>query len=130
MSKQYDTGKHKWTHGTVVEWVYGRTPSRWLLGPCPRCGMVTSNYGGKYSCHDDYCPNSASQFACPPEPTPDWWNTNINVQLDWNMWCAFLDGFVNLQESEAAFGDTPRDAVAALRKLDQSASTAIQKEAK
>ncbi len=34
--------------------------------------------------------------------------------LDGNAWCATLDGFVNLQESVAGFGDTPRAAVANL----------------
>jgi hypothetical protein len=35
----------------------------------------------------------------------------VNVFLDGNAWCATLDGFVNLQESVAGFGDTPRAAV-------------------
>jgi len=34
--------------------------------------------------------------------------------MDGDAWCATLDGFVNLQESVAGFGKTPRDAVSDL----------------
>lgn len=119
--KTYKTGKHTWNHGEVVSWVmtYRREPSRWLLGTCPHCGMITSNYGGAYSCHDDYCRNSANIFACSPEPTPKWWNTDVNVELDGDSWCATRDGFVNLQESIAGFGKTPNKAVENLEELEK-----------
>ncbi len=107
----YDNGETKWQHGQVVEWHENRNPRRWLLGPCPRCGSVTSNYGSAFSCHGDYCPNSASMFVCSPEPTPEWWNKGINVKRDGGMWCATKEDFINLQESSAGFGKTPNEAV-------------------
>jgi hypothetical protein len=117
MAKLYNTGKHRWEHGQPVAWEsWDRSPSRWLLGPCPACGSVTSSYGSKYSCHNDYCPNSADNFVCSPAPTPDWWETDIDVKLDGNAWCATGAGFVDLQESPAGFGDSPREAVADLRR--------------
>ncbi len=112
MKTIYDNVKYKWQHGRIVEWVNGNTPSRWLLGPCPECGTTTSNYGGSFSCHKDYCINSSMSFACGPEPYPDWWNKEINVIPDGNQWCATGPDFINLQESDAGFGDKPRDAVA------------------
>lgn len=30
---------------------------------------------------------------------------------DGNSWCATYEDFINLQESEAGFGDTPNDAI-------------------
>lgn len=112
-NKVYHTIKgESWVFGQIVEWSPSRDPARWLLGPCPRCGSSTSTYGGSYSCHNDYCQNSASIFVCSPEPTPDWWNTDIDVKMDGDKWCATDGSFVNLQESTAGFGDTPRDAVA------------------
>jgi hypothetical protein len=114
-TKTYDTGKAKWDHGQIVEWHQNGVPARRLLGPCPACGSVTSTYGGAFSCHDDYCRNSSSMFVCAPEKTPDWWNTDIDVKLDGDAWCATGAGFVNLQESPAGFGATPREAVKALR---------------
>ena len=116
MSKTYDTGKFKWQHGQVVEWCQNGNPNRWLLGPCPACGAVTSNYGGAYSCHEDHCPNSSSNFACGPEKMPDWWNSDIDVKLDGNAWCATGAGFIDLQASPAGFGNSPREAVANLQK--------------
>ena len=113
--KIYDTGKYKWMHGRPTEWAENRAVLRELLGPCPECGSCTTNYGTAYSCVDPYCVNSANQFVTAPiDKTPDWWQTQVNVFLDGNAWCATLDGFVNLQESVAGFGDTPRAAVANL----------------
>jgi len=36
------------------------------------------------------------------------------IYKDGNQWCAVGKDFINLQESEAGFGDTPLDAVNAL----------------
>lgn len=113
---KYDTGKSSWTYGTAISWFPNRNVERELLGPCPACGSKTVNYGGSFSCCETYCSNSSSMFACSPEPFPDWWNTDILVELDGNSWCAHSDDFINLQESIAGFGDTPRDAVADYRK--------------
>ena len=109
MSTHYNTGKYQWTHGAPV--YEDAKVVRRLLGPCPSCGSVTSTYGGMYSCHNDYCGNSAGNFACQPAPTPDWWNTDVQVFLDGDAWCAVGAGFVNLQESPAGFGATPKAAV-------------------
>lgn len=51
---------------------------------------------------------------CGPEKYPDWWDKGINVKPDGDMWCATGPGFVDLQESKAGFGKTPREAVANL----------------
>lgn len=106
----YDTGKHRWQHDQPCDF-YGGRASRWMLGPCPRCGTPTSTYGGGYSCHADYCPHSASMFVCSAGPKPEWWNTGVNVKMDGDMWCAHGEDFTNLQESIAGFGKTPDDAV-------------------
>lgn len=118
VGKTYDTGQRKWQHGEIIEWINGNIPTRWYLGPCPRCGNRTINYGGMYSCLDDYCPNSAGVFVCRPETTPDWWNSDINVKKDGDQWCATFDDFVNLAESPAGFGPTPREAITNLRAAD------------
>ena len=110
--KSYDTGKCQWSYGTPIRFdSWDRSPSHWMRGPCPNCGSPTSTYGGGWACHDDYCPSSANQFACSAGPAPDWWETQVNVFRDGDAWCATLDGFVNLQESVAGFGETPHDAV-------------------
>lgn len=115
MKKIYDTGKDKWTHGEIISRHSNGNSERWLLGPCPKCGSRTSNYGGGYSCHSDSCPMSACNFVCNNGGIPDWWETVIDVKLDGDAWCATGHGFVNLQESDAGFGATPREAVEALR---------------
>lgn len=50
---------------------------------------------------------SAIKTTLPPKP---------HVRLDGNKWCATNPDFINLQESPAAFGDTPEEAIAALAK--------------
>ena len=112
INKLYKTGKQMWRHGAIKEWSYNRTPIRWLLGPCPRCGNSTSNYGGGFSCNDWHCPNSAFVFVCrTPDETPDWWNSDIDVELDGDSWCAHHEDFIDLMESVAGFGNTPQEAV-------------------
>lgn len=110
--KSYDTGKHQWSFGAAIRWdSWNRAPSHFMRGPCPNCGWPTSTYGGGWTCHNDYCPSSACNFACSAGKTPEWWETQVNVFIDGDAWCATLDGFTNLQESVAGFGKTPRDAV-------------------
>jgi len=118
--KLYNTGKNKWKYGEVVEWLSNREPVRILLGPCPRCGNITSNYGGAYNCHNLYCHNSATMFVCKPDKTPEWWNSNIDIKLDGKMWCAIRNDFINLQESNVGFGNTPNDAVKELISLENN----------
>lgn len=82
-----------------------------MRGPCPSCGSPTSNYGGGFSCHYDYCQCSANIFACNAGPAPVWWETEIDVFKDGNQWCATMADFINLQESPAGFGRSPNEAV-------------------
>lgn len=110
MATRYNNGKANWVHGQPVDYCHGQL-IRWLLGPCPLCGSVTSTYGGGYSCHNDYCPKSASNFAVSAGDMPKWWNIGVNVIKDGINWCATYENFVNLQESASGFGLTPDDAV-------------------
>lgn len=64
--------------------------------------------GDEWWCRTASCPESRNRES---RPFPSWWNTDINVQLDGNAWSATRDGFINLQESHAGFGDTPQEAV-------------------
>jgi len=41
---------------------------------------------------------------------------DITIKLDGNMWCAHRSDFTNLQESVAAFGDNPVEALINLLK--------------
>lgn len=110
--KHYDTksGHATWSFGKAIRWdAIGA--SHWMRGPCPNCGSPTSNYGGGWSCHSDYCPSSANIFACSAGPAPIWWETEIDVFKDGDQWCATMADFINLQESPAGFGDTPAKAV-------------------
>jgi len=107
--KIYNTGKDKWAHeqkvsGGIDEW-------HSYLGPCPECGARTFNYGGGWRCVAQYCSNNAGNPAPSVGPTPTWWDTDINVYMDGNAWCATRDDFIDLQQSNAGFGDTPREAV-------------------
>lgn len=100
-------------------WEYGerfqRSTRQWdyahYLGPCPNCGVVCFDYGGGWRCMGMYCSKSVSNPAPNVGTAPDWWNTNILVKKDGNAWCAHYDDFINLQESVAAYGDTPQEAV-------------------
>jgi hypothetical protein len=114
--KTYDTGGGRtWQHGQPTDFHNG-VATRVLLGPCPDCGTACRDYGGGWRCMALYCANSASNPAPNVGPQPDWWDTNINVVKDGNAWCAHFDDFINLQESIAAYGDTPQQAVDELRR--------------
>lgn len=112
----YNTLKSRWQHGKPI--YESGIAIRWLLGPCPNCGSVTSTYGGGFSCHNDSCRNSRFVFPVSSEPMPDWWNTGIQVYLDGDAWCAVKKEFINLQESPVGFGSTPDAAVMDLRSND------------
>ena len=43
-------------------------------------------------------------------------NETITIQKDGNMWCAFRESFINLQESLSGFGDTAQEALNELLK--------------
>jgi hypothetical protein len=47
-----------------------------------------------------------------------------HVRLDGNQWCATMPGLINLQESNAGFGDTPAEAIADLTKKNATGEAA------
>lgn len=99
-------GMGGWTHHELIPGDHHR-----YLGPCPKCGTATFDYGGGWRCFNYNCYNSSNNPTPNVGPKPDWWNKNINVKKDGNSWCAYYDGFINLQESESGWGETPNDAV-------------------
>jgi hypothetical protein len=116
--KIYDTGIGVWEYGQGTDFYMGKA-RHILLGPCPLCGRSTFDYGGGWRCNEPYCFNSANNSLPNLGEAPDWWNTNINIKKDGNMWCAFYDDFINLQESPAGFGETPQKAVDELKKYSE-----------
>lgn len=111
MGTRYNTGKHSWKYG---EQLNGGT---WhiKLGPCPKCGYPTFDYGGGWRCLNLDCFNSENNPISSLGPRPEWWNTDIVVRMDGNAWHAYKKGFKNLQESISGFGETPKDAVINLK---------------
>ena len=121
--KDYATGECNWRFKSPIRYdSWNHAPSHWMQGPCPNCGSPTSTYGGGWTCHSTHCPSSADNFACSAGPTPEWWGTQINVFKDGNAWCATEDNFINLQESAAGFGDSPRAAFENLKESLVSAT--------
>lgn len=107
---RYNTGADSWEHGQKQN-----NGSRHIyLGPCPQCGGRTFDYGGNWRCCSYNCECSAGNPTPSMGPRPSWWNTGVQVFKDGSEWCAVESDFVNLQESCAGFGKTPRDAVRAL----------------
>lgn len=109
----FDTGKSKWTYGEPQDYINGRVIHR-LLGPCPACGTPCFDYGGGWRCLAPYCYHSDGNPRPSMGPQPTWWLDGTRVFLDGDSWCATHADFVNLQESPAGFGDSPRAAVKAL----------------
>lgn len=116
MATKYNPfGKGGWTYGqrfkqSTYIWDYSH-----YLGPCPLCGRACFEYGGGWRCLAKYCRNNTDNPAPSVGPRPDWWNTNILIKMDGNMWCAHYDDFENLMESKAAFGKTPDEAIKLLK---------------
>lgn len=107
--------------GNSSGWFYKeRMPGRdeWhsYLGPCPQCGTACFNYGAGWRCLALYCSCNASNPVGNLGPAPEWWNTNILVTKDGDMWGAHYDDFINLQESPIEFANTPGEAVELLIK--------------
>jgi hypothetical protein len=106
----------KYNNGTTT-WKYGENRNAYhddwhkLLGPCPDCGTPCFDYGGGWRCGAIYCSNNVNNPSGNLGPAPAWWNKGINVIKDGNAWCAHGEDFINLQESNAAFGETPKEAV-------------------
>lgn len=116
--KYYDTGEGKWYYGQPCHYHNG-SPSNHLLGPCPICGTSCFDYGGGWRCNALYCEKSFTNPASNVGKEPEWWNEPIKVFRDGVLWCAVYDDFINLQESPAGFGATPRDAVNDLKRVEQ-----------
>jgi hypothetical protein len=114
--RTYNTGGGRtWKHAEPTDFRNG-VPFHVLLGPCPDCGTSCFDYGGGWRCQAPYCRNNANNPAPSVGPQPDWWDSDINVFKDGNAWIAHFDNFINLQESICAYGDTPQQAVDALRR--------------
>lgn len=109
-------GKDGWTYGEPLP---GYNEWHRYLGPCPSCGSPCYDYGGGWRCLADYCFNNASNPAPNVGNAPDWWNTNVLVEKDGNMWVAHYDDFINLQESPAGWGKNPQEAVNELNLSNQ-----------
>lgn len=113
--REYDTGIRRWRYGSPATYEDGRVLSS-LLGPCPRCGYPTKEYGGGFSCRNSNCLNSAMLFTVhTADRWPDWWNEDIFVKLDGDSWFAYGPDFVDIQESTVGWGDTPNEAVECYR---------------
>lgn len=108
---KYDTGESQWEYGEKFKASTYIWDVQTRFGPCPMCGRPTYSYGGGYSCTSLYCPKSSNVFAYSAGPFPEWWNTGVQVRKDGSLWVAFGPDFINLQESDAGFGNTPDDAV-------------------
>jgi len=113
--KHYDTGDHRWKHGDPCMYDNGYA-THIKLGPCPDCGKMCFDYGCGWRCVGSYCNRGTGNMGPNVGKAPDWWKTNVNVMKDGNAWCAYFDGFINLQESTCAFGDHPQEAVDNLMK--------------
>lgn len=106
--KLYDTGEMTWTHGEGGN-----------LGPCRACGTMTMERAGiGWRCLNDSCRMSeANASPSAYHFVPNWWDSDINIKKDEKQWVAFRDGFVDLQESDAGYGDSPEEAVGDLRSV-------------
>ena len=78
---------------------------------CPTCENDSLDVD---TLHCDEC-GFVNNDKSDADPLLDWWNDDIRIMLDGNAWCAHRKDFINLQESSAGFGDTPKDAVADLK---------------
>lgn len=121
MGKEYSTGKDKWRYEQPTDYRNG-TPYHKLLGPCPDCGSPTFDYGGGWRCcgsNERFCKRTADNPAPNVGKAPAWWNTDVNVYMDGESWCATRDGFDNPMEGSTGFGETPSEAVANLIKNEE-----------
>ena len=109
----YNNGKTKWHY---KERMKGRDEWHSFLGPCPFCGTPTFDYGGGWRCLAMYCNNNTSNPIGTLGKEPEWWNTGMQVFMDGDTWCAVGKDFIDLQSSNAGFGNTPQKAVDELYK--------------
>jgi hypothetical protein len=109
-------GNGGWNYGqrfnrSTRPYDYGR-----YLGPCPLCGNPCFEYGGGARCTSPECFNSYLNISPSLSVKADWWNTNIQVVKDGNMWRANYED----KESITAFGETPQKAIDNLKALDKN----------
>lgn len=81
---------------------------RTAYGERPRAEVFRRWDGYEYRADGLYA-GYVPALACPMHGGP-----KVRVFRDGNAWCAVHPDFINLQESAAAFGDTPNEAAAAL----------------
>ena len=110
LPKRYETGIMSWSYRQPCNYKHG-TSYNVLLGPCVICGMPTIDYSVGWQCMNITCEKKHNAHKSVLTSLPFWWNTDINVFLDGNAWCATRDGFTNLQECFVGFGNTPQEAV-------------------
>lgn len=97
-----------------------REPSRGQSGRYANPVWPVRDRNGYYPTHLAHLrPPLAQSLCCNAHggPGPD----DIRFVRDGNMWCAFMPGFINLQESDAGFGETQDLAEADLRSKGPSA---------
>jgi hypothetical protein len=106
----YEHEGFKWKYNDPCMYDNGK-PMHKYLGPCPECGRPCFDYGGGWRCTGAYCQNSSTNPIGNLGPAPSWWNTDIKIGKDGNMFTAFWSDFINLQESNCGFGVVPHLAV-------------------
>jgi hypothetical protein len=94
-------------YGEQYEFGSGHEDPSWL-----RPGQWAGG-GGR---HRPYAPSLCCDHHGGPSATA------IRFVRDGNMWCAFMPGFINLQESAAGFGATQAAAKADLRANEKNAA--------
>jgi hypothetical protein len=78
-------------------------------GERPTCREWRNVYSGEWMREDGRFSGYVPGLACPIHGGP-----RYRTFMDGNAWCAVKPDFINLQESDAGFGDTPEQAIAAL----------------
>lgn len=82
-----------------------REPSRGQSGRYANPTWPVRDRDGYYPSHLAHLrPAFAQSFCCPAHGGPK--EDGIRFVRDGNAWCAFMPGFINLQESVAGFGKT------------------------
>ena len=78
-------------------------------GTRPECRMWRDVHSGEMMREDLRYSGYVPHLACPMHGGP-----RVRTFKDGNAWCAVRPDFINLQESDAGFGDTREEAIAAL----------------
>lgn len=85
------------------------------FGERPACREWRNVHSGEMMREDGRYSGYVPGLACPGHGGP-----RVRTFMDGNAWCAVKPDFINLQESDAGFGDTREEAIAA---LDSAIST-------